>query len=114
MFGIYPVNSFLHRVKKVNSPKCVHCNRGQVESMSHFLKVCPKFHHARTTVHNRVRHAFFQMLKKHASRDWELREETPLSLSTLRLKTVPTVQVQQAGRADKDSDNQAGRMCIDR
>jgi hypothetical protein len=41
MSGTYPVSSYLHRIKKVDSPKCPHCNHGQVETLSHFLKICP-------------------------------------------------------------------------
>ena len=114
MSGIYPVNSYLHKIKKVNSPNCTYCNNGQKETLSHFLKICPKFHHARTAVHNRVRQALFQMLKRYASSDWRLMEETPLSRTSLRLKAVATALVQQTGRAVKDSEIQTGQMCIGR
>jgi hypothetical protein len=54
-------------------------------------------------VHNRVRQALFQLLKRYASTDWSLVEETLLSKSQLRLKTMATALVQQAGRTVKDS-----------
>ena len=67
------------------------------------IKVCPKFHHARTAAHNRVRQALFKLLKRPASSDWKLAEETPLFLTGLCLDEVPTVSVQKAGRSDQDS-----------
>ena len=49
----YPINAYLYRIKKVKSPNCTFCESGDRETISHFLKVCPKFHHARTAAHNR-------------------------------------------------------------
>ena len=109
MSGTYPVNAYLYRIKKVKSPNCTFCDRGDRETISHFLKVCPKFHHARTAAHNRVRHALFKLLQRHASTHWNLVEETPMYLTGLRLQDVPTVEVQQAGRAVQDSQSQEVR-----
>jgi hypothetical protein len=69
MSGTDPVNSYLHRIKKVDSPKCQHCNHGQVETLSHFLKICPRFHHARIVVHNKVLHQLYQQLQKQVTSD---------------------------------------------
>ena len=112
MSGTYPVNSYLHRIKKVDSPNCTHCNHGQVETLSHFLKICPRFHHARTAVHNKVRQELYQRLKKHAASDWRLLEESPMSRTGLRLAPVPTTLVQETGRTVTDSDIQAGQMSL--
>ena len=114
MSGTYPVNAYLYRIKKVKSPNCTFCDRGDRETISHFLKVCPKFHHARTAAHNRVRHALFKLLQIHASTHWNLVEETPMYLTGLRLQDVPTVEVQQAGRAVQDSQIQGGQMSLGR
>ena len=96
MSGTHPVNAYLYRIKKVKSPNCTFCDRGDRETISHFLKVCPTFHHARTAAHNRVRQALFMLLQKHALADWKLVEETPEYLTGLRLQEVPTAEVQQA------------------
>ena len=58
----YPVNTCLYRIKKVKSPSCTFCERVDIETPSHFVKVCPKFHHARITAPNRVRQALFKLL----------------------------------------------------
>ena len=69
----YPINAYLYRIKKVKSPNCTFCEGGDRETISHFLKVCPKFHHARTAAHNRVRQALFKLLQTHALADqWRL------------------------------------------
>ena len=112
MSGTYPVNSYLHRIKKVGSPNCTYCNHGQVETLSHFLKICPRFHHARTAVHNKVRQELYQRLKKHTASDWRLLEESPMSRTGLRLAQVPTTLVRETGRTITDSDIQAGQMSL--
>ena len=94
--GTYPVNAYLYRIKKVKSPNCTFCDRGDRETISHFLKVCTKFHHARVAAHNRVRQTLFKLLQKYALADWKLVEETPMYLTGLRLQEVPTAEVQQA------------------
>ena len=112
--GTYPVNSCLYRIKKVKSPSCTFCDRGDIETLSHFLKVCPKFYHASTAEHNRVRQALSKLLKRHASSDWKLAEETPMFLTGLCLNEVPTALVQKAGLSVQDSQIQAGWMSLGR
>ena len=114
MSAIYPVQTYLYRIKKVNSPNCIYCNDNQLESLTHFLKLCPRFHHARTAVHNKVRRALYQILQRHISTDWDLMEETPLSQTQLHLNSVPSAIVQQAGRPVKDSDIQTGYTSLGR
>ena len=91
------------------SPKCIFCDREDKETISHFLKVCPKFRSAQSS-----EKALFKLLKRHASADWKLAEETPMFLTGLNLNEVPTALVQQAGRADQDSQFQAGQMSLGR
>ena len=110
MSPTYPGNSYLYRIKKVKSPNCTFCDRGQRETIFHVLKACPKFHHSRIAAHNWVRQALFKLLKRHASADWKLAEETPMFLTGLCLNKVPTTLVQQAGRAVQDSQIQAIQM----
>ena len=98
------------------SPNCSFCDRGYREIISHFLKVCPKFHHDRIAKHNRVRQARFKLLKGYASADWTLAEVTPMFLTGLCLKKVLTalVQLEQAGRSVQDSQIQASQMSLGR
>ena len=74
----------------MKSPSCTFCYRGDIEPLSHFLKVCPEFHHARTAAHNRVRQALFKLLnlKRQTSSDWKLAEETPMFLIGLCLNEL--------------------------
>ena len=88
--------AYLYRTKKVKSPNCTFCDRWDRETISHFLKVCPIFHLARTAAHNRVWQALFKLLQKHALAHWKLVDETPMYLTGLRLQEVPTAEVQQA------------------
>jgi hypothetical protein len=74
--------------------------------------MCPRFHHARTAVHNRVRQELYQRLKKYATSDWRLLEESPMSRTGLLLAPVPTTLVQETGHAVKGSDIQAGQMSL--
>jgi len=55
MTGIYPVQSYLKRIGKAQSPICPNCCSGAIESLTHFACVCPKFREARTSAHNQVR-----------------------------------------------------------
>jgi hypothetical protein len=112
MSGTYPVNSYLHRIKKVHCPNCPHCNHGQVETLSHFVNICPQFHHARIVVHNRVRQELYQRLKKQVTSDWRLLEESPMSRAGLSLAQTPTTLVQEAGLEVTDSDIQAGQISL--
>lgn len=95
MPGTYPVNSFLYRIRKISSPNCTHCNCGSQETLTHFLKVCRKFHHARTAAHNRVRQALFNSMKQHLAREWRIFEETSISKTGVRLQPVPTEIIRQ-------------------
>ena len=88
--------------------------RGDRETICHFLKVCPTFHHARTAAHNRVRQVLFKLLQKHALADWKFVVETPIYLTGLRLQEVPTAKVQKAGQAVQDSQIQGGQMNLGR
>ena len=38
--GHFPLNIYLHRIKKVNSDKCTACNEGQPETINHFIFDC--------------------------------------------------------------------------
>ena len=59
-----------------------------------------------------MRQALFKLLKRHASADWKLAEETPVFLIGRCLNEVPTALVQQAGRSVQGSQIQAGRISL--
>ena len=96
--GTYPVATYLHRIRQDISPICRHCDQGDNETLTHFLKCCPKFHHARTLMHNRVCQVLKGLLEKHLPSDWKLYVETPIGRVGLSLLPVPTETVRQAGR----------------
>jgi hypothetical protein len=82
--------------------------------ISHFLKICPRFHHVKTAVNNKMGQELFhwQRLKKQVTSDWRLLEESPMSRTGLRLATVPATLVHEAGRAVADADIQAGQIFL--
>jgi hypothetical protein len=43
MTGIYPVQTYLHRIGVAKSSICPHCKEGVPKPLSHFACVCPKF-----------------------------------------------------------------------
>ena len=119
--GTYPVNSCLYRIKKVKSPSCTFCDRGDIETLSHFLKVCPKFHHATTMMLELQRTIEWDRPCSNCSRDTlhqtgNSLKKLPCSwvLTGLCLIEVPTALVQKAGLSVQDSQIQAGRMSLGR
>jgi len=96
--GTYPVATYLHRIRPDISPICCHCDQGARETLTHFLKCCPKFRSARTLMHNRVCQVLQGHLEKHLSREWKLYAETPIGRVGLSLLPVSTEIVQQAER----------------
>jgi ribonuclease HI len=44
--GHAPLNNYLHRFKKVDSPRCPACGEGK-ETVEHFIKRCPSYAHER-------------------------------------------------------------------
>jgi hypothetical protein len=81
----------------------------QVETLSHFLKKRPQFHHARIVVHNKVLQELYQRLQKQVTSDWRLLEESPMSRTGLSIALVPTTLVQEAGREVMCHVCEAGR-----
>ena len=96
--GTYPVQEYLHRIKKASSPTCPHCTTGDKETLTHFVSCCPRFHDARTLAHNKVRAMFSTSLSRYIPSGWKLREETPMAATSLTLHPVPTACVLAAGR----------------
>ena len=96
--GTYPVQEYLHRIKKASSPTCPHCTTGNKETLTHFVSCCPRFHDARTLAHNKVRAMLSTSLSRYIPSGWKLREETPMAATGLTLHPVPTACILAAGR----------------
>lgn len=112
--GTYPVMAYLRRIDRVKSALCPFCSSGQDETLTHFLSVCPRFHDARTAAHNQIRAQLSASLRKHLPADWRLLEETPMVATHLKMCSVPTVLVQQSGRATRTRHQQADSMSLHR
>ena len=94
MTGIYPVQLYLHRICKAESPQCPYCGTAEPETLTHFACVCPHFREARTEAHNQLRKALASRLRRALSADWQLLEETPLAQSGLRLAPIAAPETQ--------------------
>ena len=97
MTGIYPVQIYLHRIGKAESPQCPYCATDAIETLTHFACVCPRFREARTAAHNQLRLVVASSLKCALSDDWMLHEETPLAATGLQLLPVAMAEVLPAG-----------------
>ena len=93
----YPVQSYLHRCRIVQSPQCPYCQE-QDETLAHFTTICPRFREARTAGHNRVRAKLTSLLAKCLDTHWQLFEETPMRSTGLELQTVSAACMVEAGR----------------
>jgi hypothetical protein len=114
MTGTYPVATYLKRIGKVPTNVCPHCSSQQIETFTHFMSICPRFHDARVAAHNQIRECLSTALYKALPKGWVLHEETPMSKTGLRLTPVPTVLVQNSGRSVQESDIEAGSMHLGR
>ena len=96
MMGIYPTQTYLHRVGLVASQLCPYCQSAVPETLAHFACVCPQFRKARTSAHNQVRQVITSFLSPLLPSQWTVYEETPMNLTGLSLRPVPAVRVAQA------------------
>ena len=53
--GHVPLNTVLHRMKKLNTSECPHCKNGVRETVLHFLLICPHYAGARRLLQSRLR-----------------------------------------------------------
>ena len=60
--GHAPLNEYLHRFKKVDSPRCPACGHPK-ETAEHFLIQCPSYAHERWPILNQSRGRIPQMIK---------------------------------------------------
>jgi hypothetical protein len=114
MTGTYPVASYLHKIGKAVSKLCQRCSSGAIETLSHFLSVCPSFHDARTAAHNQIRACLSSSLKRHLPSKWKLYEETAMLRTGLKMRPVSSARVRETGRCISVADLEAGRMSLSR
>ena len=102
MTGTYPVQMYLKRIGKAQSPICPHCDEGTPESLTHFACVCPKFREARTSAHNQVRAVVTSFFDSSLGPDWTVMEETRMATTGLVLRSTPLATADQWGRRQPD------------
>ena len=52
--GHIPLNTILHRIKRLDTPDCPHCRHGTRETILHYLLECPHYAGARRQLHTRI------------------------------------------------------------
>ena len=102
MTGTYPVQEYLKRIGKAQSPICLHCGEGAPESLTHFACVCPKFREARTAAHNQVRDVVTSFLNSTLGSEWTMFEETRMSRTGLVLSSTSHATAEHWGRRQPD------------
>ena len=100
--GIYPTQTYLHRVGLVASQLCPFCSLAVPETLAHFACVCPQFREARTSAHNQVRQVVTSFLTPLLQSHWKVYEETQMKHTGLTLRLVPAAQVAEALGQDPD------------
>ena len=91
MMGIYPIQSYLHRINRAASPSCQpeHCMSSADDTLTHFACVCPKYREARTSAHNQIRRVVTSFLRRVVGPRWVLHEETRLARTGLIIRPIP-------------------------
>ena len=102
MMGIYPTQTYLHRVGLVASQLCPFCPSAVPETLAHFACVCPQFREARTSAHNQVRRVVTSFLTPLLQSHWKVYEETPMQHTGLTLRLIPAARVAEALGQDPD------------
>ncbi len=85
MENIYPVQSYIHKINKAQTPIGLPCGEGVKETLTHFARVCPKFCEARTSAHNQVRQVITFFLARTIGWKWKMFEETCMKSTGLIL-----------------------------
>jgi hypothetical protein len=102
MMGIYPTQTYLHRVGLVASQLCPFCSSAVPETLEHFACVCPQFRGARTSAHNQVRQVVTSFLIPLLQSHWKVDEETQMKHTGLTLRLIPAARVAEALGQDPD------------
>jgi len=82
----YPTAARLHKMfpEKYRSAACPWCRQAELgdsvilETLNHFLTVCPKFREARTEAHNKSWREILREITRAASTDWQFFEDKPI------------------------------------
>jgi ribonuclease HI len=111
MENIYPVQSYLHKISKAQTPICLHCGEGVKETLTHFACVCPKFREARTSAHNQVRQVITFFFARTIGRKWKMFEETCMKSTGLILSPVSAASIAQARQRLVERDVDSESMC---
>jgi len=93
MLGIYPTQTYLHRVGLATSSCSPHCAAAVPESLAHFACVCPQYREARTSAHNQVRRVITSFLSPLVGPKWAVHEEVPMNQTGLVLRPVSAQRV---------------------
>jgi ribonuclease HI len=102
MMGIYPTQTYLHRVGLAASQLCPFCSSAVPETLAHFACVCPQFREARTSAHNQVRRVVTSFLTPLLQSHWTAYEETQMQHTGLTLHLIPAARVAEALGQDPD------------
>ena len=94
--GIYPIQTYLHRVGLAPTQFCPHCMTASPETLAHFACVCPQFREALTSAHNQVSKAITSFLTPLVGPQWKIYEESPMSRMGLILRPVSVVRAAQS------------------
>ena len=63
--NLYPTKARLSKMGKATSSTCPFCSLGKSETLHHWQQVCPKFHDARTKVHDDIWSEVNGVIRKH-------------------------------------------------
>ena len=74
----FPTPSQLALMQRAANPNCRSCTMDTHDTLFHWLQVCPKFHDARTRVHNDIWSAVYNAILQHLPKGWQAFKETPL------------------------------------
>jgi hypothetical protein len=83
MMGIYPTQTYLHRVGLAHTQFCPHYT--STRDLAQLACVCPQFREARTSAHNKVRTVITSFFFPLVGPQWKVYEESPMSRTGLIL-----------------------------
>ena len=61
----YPTKARLAQMGKTQTASCPFCRSGQMETLFHWQQECPRFHDARTKVHDDIWSVVYATIRKH-------------------------------------------------
>lgn len=76
---VFPVNSYLRRIDKHPTGDCPWCGAGNIESLTHFMSVCPQFALNCTAPHHAIARATIGAMREAAQPGWIFYYETTIT-----------------------------------